>query len=249
MRSWLKTTSAAVCLATVVLATVPVPANAQLGVSIVHDPTSFIEFAKTSKAALDQIANQIEQINHLKSQLSNQALMLQSLKTDITGPIAQITGQATQLLQQAKGLGYGAQSIGEQFKSLYPTSMAGMSLADTQTSLQSWRNTNAESLQQALDLQNQIAQGQTTTAAQVASVVGASQSAPGQTAAIQATNQLLATVSGQLTQLQNLMITQARAEQTLAAQAAASQAAGAADSQRFWSVTAPASRVNNPGSL
>ena len=45
----------------------------------------------------------------------------------------------------------------------------------------------------------------------------------------QATNQLLATMTGQLTQLQNLLITQARAEQTLAAQMQASQAAGAAD--------------------
>lgn len=239
----------AVAALVVLSASAVAPAKAQVGVSIVHDPTSFIEFAKTSKAALDQITNQIEQINQLKGQLSNQALMLQSLKTDITGPIAQITGQATQLLQDAKGLGYSAQTIGEQFSRLYPTSMAGKSLEDTQTALGSWRETNAEALQQALDLQNQIARNQPATAAQVASVVGASQGAPGQTAAIQATNQLLATVSGQLTQLQNLMITQARAEQTLAAQAAASQAAGAADSQRFWSVTAPASRVNNPGSL
>ena len=59
----------------------------------------------------------------------------------------------------------------------------------------------------------------------------------------------MATVTGQLTQLQNLLITQARAEQMLAAQTQASQAAGAADSQRFWAVTPPASRVQNPGKL
>jgi P-type conjugative transfer protein TrbJ len=98
-------------------------------------------------------------------------------------------------------------------------------------------------------MQNRIAQGQPVTTSQVTSAVGASQGAAGQTSAIQATNQLLATVTAQLTQLQALLITQARAEQTLAAQAQASQAAGAADSQRFWTTTPPASRVQNPGQL
>jgi P-type conjugative transfer protein TrbJ len=127
--------------------------------------------------------------------------------------------------------------------------MPGATLASTQASLATWRQNNALALQDALRMQNQIAQGQPTTSAQVASAVTASQGAAGQTAAIQASNQLLATVSAQLTQLQNLLITQARAEQTLAAQAAASQAAGAADSQRFWATTPPASRVQNPGQL
>lgn len=216
---------------------------------IVHDPTSFIEFAKSSQAALDQITNQIEQINQLKGQLANQALMLQRLQTDITGPIAQITGQATAILQQAQGIGYGAQNVAQQFSSLYPKSMPGATLASTQASLASWRDNNALALQDALQMQNQIAQGQPVTSAQVASAVTASQGAAGQTAAIQASNQLLATVSAQLTQLQNLLITQARAEQTLAAQAQASQAAGQADSDRLWTYTKPASRVQNPGQL
>ena len=98
-------------------------------------------------------------------------------------------------------------------------------------------------------MQNQIARGQPTTAAQVAQAVQASQGAAGQTAAIQATNQLLATVSAQLTQLQNLLITQARAEQTLAAQAQATQAAANADRQRFWNVSQPTSRLSDPGHL
>jgi P-type conjugative transfer protein TrbJ len=199
--------------------------------------------------AEQQVSQGLTQIQRLESQLSNQAAMLQHLQTDITGPIAQITGQATAILQQAQGIGYGAQNVAQQYASLYPTTMPGASLASTQASLATWRQNNALALQDALRMQNQIAQGQPTTSAQVASAVSASQGAAGQTAAIQASNQLLATVSAQLTQLQNLLITQARAEQTLAAQAAASQAAGAADSQRFWATTPPASRVQNPGQL
>jgi P-type conjugative transfer protein TrbJ len=198
---------------------------------------------------LSAINNQLTQIQRLESQLSNQALMLQKVETDVTGPILQIENQATQILQNAQGIGYGAQNVAQSYASLYPSTMPGASLATTQASLATWRANNAQAIQTALQLQNQISQTQPTTTTQVQAAVAASQAAKGQTGAIQAGNQLLATVTAQLTQLQTLLITQARAEQTLAAQAQASQTTGAADSQRFWSVTAPASRVQNPGQL
>jgi len=97
--------------------------------------------------------------------------------------------------------------------------------------------------------QNQIVQAQPVTANAVNGAVAASQNAPGQTAAIQATNQLLAALSTQLTQLQTILITQARATQTAEAQAQAAQAAGAAESQRYWNVKKPMSRVTNPAGL
>ncbi len=199
--------------------------------------------------AEQQVSQSLTQIQRLEAQLSNQALMLQKMQTDVTGPISQITSQATGILQQAQGIGYGAQNVAQQYASLYPSSMPGASLATTQASLATWRQNNALALQQALQMQNAIARGQPITSAQVASAVRASQGAAGQTSAIQATNQLLAAVTAQLTQLQTLLITQARAEQTLAAQAQSSQAAGSADSQRFWTTTAPTSRVQNPGQL
>ena len=199
--------------------------------------------------AEQQVSNQLTAIRTLETQLSNQALMLQKMETDVTGPVLQIENQATQILQQAQGIGYGAQNVAQTYANLYPSSMPGASLATTQASLATWRTNNAQAIQTALQMQNQIAQAQPTTTTQVQTAVAASQAASGQTGAIQAGNQLLATVTAQLTQLQNLLITQACAEQTLAAQGQASQAAGAADSQRFWSVTAPSSRVQNPGQL
>lgn len=234
-----KVLSAASTLLVLTLAATPPPAQAQMAVVDV----------KAILQAEQQVSNELTQIQRLESQLTNQAAMLQKLQTDVTGPITQIASQATGILQQAQGIGYGAQNIAGQYASLYPQTMPGASLATTQASLASWRNNNALAIQQALAMQNLIAQGQPTTTSQVQAAVSASQGAAGQTSAIQATNQLLATVSAQLTQLQNLLITQARAEQVLAAQAQASQATGAADSQRYWTVTAPASRVQNPGTL
>jgi len=196
-----------------------------------------------------QIEHALTQIDQLKSQVASQLAMVQSLKTDITGPIAQIAGQATQILQQAKGIGYSAQDIAGQFKQLYARDFTGATYADTQSALNDWRNYNQLALQDALATQNRIAQDQPEMASQVATAISASQGAPGQTAAIQATNQLLATVSAQLTQLQNILITQSRAQQTLVAQMQAAQAAAQADSDLFWSRKRPASRVVNPGEL
>jgi len=167
----------------------------------------------------------------------------------VTGPLTQITSQATAILQQAQGLGYSGQNIAQQFQQLYPGNMSGSSLAQTQGALVSWRQATSQTLQQAMTLQNQIVQAQATTTGAVSSAVAASQGAAGQTSAIQATNQLLAAVSAQLTQLQNLLITEARAQQTAMAQAQAAEAAGQADSQRFWTTTPPPSRVQNPGQL
>ena len=199
--------------------------------------------------AEQQVSQGLTQIQRLEAQLSNQALMLQKMQSDFTAPVMAIEGQATQILQQAQGIGYGAQNVAQQFTALYPSGMPGANLATTQASIAQWRQQNSLAVQQALQVQNQIAQSQATTTAQVKGTVAASQAAPGQTAAVQATNQLLATATAQLTQLQNLLITQARAEQLIAAQAQASQGTGAADTQRFWTTTTPASRVQNPGSL
>ena len=229
----------AVLALSLALTAAPPPAQAQLAVI---DVNAILQ-------AETQVSNQLTQIQRLESQLANQAQMLQKMETDITGPLAQITGQATQILQQAQGIGYGAGNIAQQYASLYPSTMPGASLATTQASLATWRANNAQAIQAALQMQNQIAQGQPLTTSQVQAAVAASQAASGQTSAIQATNQLLATVTGQLTQLQSLLITQARAAQLLASQSQASQAAGVADSQRFWTLNAPASRVTNPGTL
>jgi P-type conjugative transfer protein TrbJ len=69
--------------------------------------------------------------------------------------------------------------------------------------------------------------------ASVTSAIGASQAASGQTSAIQATNQLLATVSAQLTQLQAILTTQARAVELAEQQARADSAAALSTASQF----------------
>ena len=199
--------------------------------------------------AIKQVSQQLAQIQLLQAQLSNQAAMLQRLGTDVTGPLAAITAQATQLLRQAQGIGYNSQNLVQQYEQIYPATMQGMSFAQNGQALATWQANSRRTLQEAMATQNQVVQAQPATAAAVNGAVAASQSAAGETAAVQATNQLLAALSTQLTELQTILITSGRAAQTAQAQAQAAQAAGAAESQRYWNVQKPASRVNDPGSL
>ena len=240
MRKLLTTTALVVALGLGMTTTGPQPAHAQM---TVIDPTAIAQ-------AIKQVTQQLQQIQQLKAQLTNQAAMLQKLGTDVTGPLQSITSQATQLLQQAQGIGYNSQNLSQQYQQTYPANMQGMSFAQITQALAGWQTNSRQTLQEAMATQNQIVQAQPATANAVNGAVTASQGAAGQTGAIQATNQLLAALSTQLTQLQTILITQGRAEQTAASQAQAAEAAGDAEHTRVFHGPAPAAiGVNNASHL
>ena len=168
------------------LLTPPPVAHAQMAVI---DLKAIAQAESQVQNQLSAINNQLVQIQRLESQLSNQALMLQKMETDVTGPILSIENQATQILQNAQGIGYGAQNVAQNFANLYPSTMPGASLQTTQASLATWRTNNTAAIQAALQAQNQIVQNQGTVTTQVQTAVAASQGASGQTGAIQAGNQ------------------------------------------------------------
>ena len=230
MRKVLATTALLATLAAGALTTAPLPASAQV---TVIDPAAIGQ-------AIRQVSLQLQQIQQLEAQLANEAAMLKNVGTNVTAPLLSIDAQATQLLQQAQGIGYNGQNVAQQYQQLYPASMQGMSFAQINQALAAWQTNSRQTLQQAMATQNQIVQAQPVTANAVTGAVAASQNAPGQTAAIQATNQLLAALSTQLTQLQTILITQARATQTADAQVQAAQAAGAAEHARVFHGASPA---------
>lgn len=199
-----------------------IPAHAQM---VVTDPGAIAQ-------ALKQVQQGLQQIQVLRDQVAQQARMVQSLGTDVTGPLRDITSQATGLLRQAQGLGYDAADISRDFAQLYPGDLAGLSPKDLADRLAAWTRNSRTTLQEAMQVQNQIAQSQSGTAGAVDAAVAASQGAAGQMAAVQATNQLLAALSTQLTQLQTLLITQARQAQTYEAERRALVSKGEADRQR-----------------
>ncbi|WP_165191554.1 conjugal transfer protein TrbJ [Caulobacter soli] len=203
----------------------------------VYDPAAVAQ-------AVKQVQQGLQQVQALQSQLAQQTRMLQGLGVDVTGPLRDIAGQAAALLQQARGLGYQAASISQGFADLYPDDLSGASARDLAARLAAWSQNSRQTLQEAMQVQNQIVQAQGVTSQAVASAVGASQSAAGQTAAVQATNQLLAALSTQLTQLQTLMITQARQAETWEAERRGLVVKGEADRRRNSAVTRIAPRFS-----
>lgn len=203
------------------------PARAQV---TVYDPAAVTQM-------LRQVSQGLQQIQALQAQLANSERMLQGLGVDVTGPLRDIAAQATGLMRQSQGLGYNAADLSREFAALYPSDLAGLSPAALADKLAAWNQASRQTLQEAMQVQSQIVQAQGQTAGAVTGAVAASQAAAGQTAAVQATNQLLAALSVQLTQLQTLLISQARQVQTFEAERRALAAKAEADRQRMSVVT------------
>jgi type IV secretion system protein TrbJ len=217
----------------------PQPASAQ---QIVFDP-------KAVTQAIQQVRQGLAQIQQLQTQVTNQMAMLQKLGTDVTQPLAQINAQATQLLQQAQAIGYNSQNSAGQFQQFYPSSLSGQSFAQIQQRLASWEANSRLTLQDSMAVQNQLVQSQGTTAGAVKSAVAASQGAAGQTAAILATNQLLAALSSQLQGLQAILVAQARTQETILAQQQAGAVAARAETERATQWAPQGSSLANASSF
>ena len=204
------------------VALLPKRARAQV---TVYDPAAVAQ-------AIKQVSQGLEQIQALRDQLTQQAQMIARLGIDVTGPLGEIAAEATGLLKQAQGLGYQALDLSKSFADLYPADLAGLSPKDLAAKLLAWSQASRQTLQEAMAVQSQIARAQPATAEAVRAAVAASQGAAGQTAAVQATNQLLAALSSQFTQLQTLLITQARQVETFEAERRAIFDKAEADRQR-----------------
>jgi P-type conjugative transfer protein TrbJ len=85
MRKGLAAAALAGLVSASVLTGAPDPAQAQL---TVVDPAAIAQ-------AVKQVSQQLQQIQELQAQLTNQAAMLQKLGTNVTGPLTSITSEAT----------------------------------------------------------------------------------------------------------------------------------------------------------
>lgn len=198
---------------------------------------------------MQSVSQGVRQLQSLQVQVQQQAAMLARLQQNFSKPLSAVNQANAQTLGQAVGIGYAAGDIAASFSSAYPTSLPGARSAQITASLANWRSRSRQTLEEAMGAQITVAGAQPTTAQSVTAAVAASQSAPGQTAAIQSTNQILAALSVQLSQLQTLMMTAARAAQSSAAEQQSLPAAAAAESARALQYAPPPSRLQLSGQL
>lgn len=193
------------------------PASAQLAVIDV----------RAIAQQLKSVQQGLQQIEQLKAQVSNQQNMLRKLGSNISPELGDIVADATSVMKSANGIGYSAKNLTRDLDSIYPKDLMGENWGQILARQSDWEQRSRDTRREAMEAQNAIAASQGRTQNAVNSAVSASQSAAGQTAAVQATNQLLAAVSTQLTGLQTLLMTQMRATQTAEAERAALKQAAA----------------------
>lgn len=229
-RRWRPNSTFSLALTVAALA-VCAPAQAQ---HVVFDPRNHLENALQAARQLESLANEARSL--AASPYSHLAQNSQSLQ------------DMAELARTARGLAATVSGLERQFEDLYPENLSG---ADALRLLEQGRARAANARRTAEDLARtaaeleRLGQGR---GQRLAGALNASQTAQGQTAAVQSSNQMLAVLAEDLAALRVLMLAQARLLSEGAARDAAERAAGAEARRRRWGrpVEIPASPGFDP---
>lgn len=208
----MKPTFSAVALALAVLsigAGGTSPARAQ-GIPVI-DTSNLVQ------AFLD-VQNGLDQLLQLKQQLTAQLDMIKALPYTIMPDLTELISTTRDLMSAVDMIQNLGSDLDSELADIFPSGAGDLtnvtSFQDLVNKLDRINSQARRAQAQSMQLQNQISQNQARTASAVDAAVSASQGASGQTAVAQATNQVLAAMSSQLTELQSLTITASRAAET-----------------------------------
>lgn len=193
------------------------PASAQ---QLVFDPKNHLENALQAARQLESLANEARSL--AASPYSHLAQNSQTLK------------DMADLARSVEGLGATAGQLERQFESLYSGDLAG---ADLEALLQQGQGRSDNARRTARDLARhavqleRLGQGRD---GRLSGALSASQSAGGQTAAVQSSNQILAVLAEDLAAMRSIMLAQSRLLAEQAARQTADRDAGDAARRRAW---------------
>ncbi|MBN8712813.1 MAG: P-type conjugative transfer protein TrbJ [Xanthomonadales bacterium] len=191
----------------------------------VFDAANYTQNLLTAARELQQIDNQIQQLQNQATMLVNQGRNLTSLPYSALAQLQATLASTNQLIAQAQGLSFNVAQSQAMFNRLYPSSYgASASNAQMVQDAQTRWQTSVQALQTATQIQSQAAQNLLSDQSVLSNVVTQSQGAVGALQASQATNQLLALISRQAIQAQQLAVSQNRATALDQARAAADEA-------------------------
>ena len=163
--------------------------------------------------AVKQVANQVETVQKLAAQIENQKQMLQgwgySQIDDLRRRMDAVRGE----LQRA-GTVYTGRDPGTRLDARFPTTFDTNDLATNRVAAlrDDWLAAQRQVLVENRRVQNAVYGDLASTQTRVTNYVARSNAAPGMTAAVQANNELTATLIGQVQAMQTMEITRARAE-------------------------------------
>jgi len=162
-------------------------------VALVENILKVVDIGEQIDAVVQQVENEVKELEHL------------NLNTvpNITGIVSGVEGQMESSL-------YSTPSPASQLDTRYPADMSNATWSQYQSDQSTWTDNQRQALAENRQVQNQIYQDMDTTTQQVQDIVDASNSASGETSAIQAHNDLLAVASGELAKLQSLKLARSR---------------------------------------
>lgn len=202
----------------------PKPAQAQ---QVVFDPKNHIENALQAARQLESLANEARM-------LANQARQLASSPYSHLAETTSTLREIGELARSVKGVASDVQGIQRDFEQLYPTAVQGLdprqALAQADARNDKARETAQDLARAAAELER-LAQGRT---GRLQGAVAASQSATGQTAAIQSSTQVIAVLAEDLGSMRAILMAQSRLLAEESARRAADRAAGAEARRQFW---------------
>lgn len=187
---------------------------------IVFDPKNHLENALQTARQLESLANEARSL--AASPYSHLAQNSQALR------------EMAELARSVEGLGATAGQLERQFESLYAGDLGGADLEalmrQGEGRSDNARRTARDLAQHAAELER-LGQGRD---GRLSGALSASQSASGQTAAVQSSNQILAVLAEDLAAMRSIMLAQSRLLAEQAARQTADQTAGDAARRRAW---------------
>ncbi len=211
------------------------------GLTVAFDPVREALACWYDPIILDPAAlvEHVQQVVQLGLQVKNQVQELQHLNAGVTIDAASVVSGL--LGQLGAGL-YDTQSPGDQLDRRFPADMSGKSWDQLQSDRTTWIGNERQALAENRQLQNQVYRDMASTRGQVQGIVEASNSAPGETAAAQAHNDLLAVASAELTKLASLKAVRSRLRTETLAREQSELSFAAAEQKRVrsgWENPAP----------
>ncbi len=219
---------AALALASGLILSAVTPANAQFGFgSVVYDPAAVSQL-------ISQVNNQVQMLNNMVQQVQQGQAMLNPLGSNILPGLSTLTQNTQSFVANLNNISNTGASLTSALDSQYPTNFSNLSsVSDILTKISSMQTQTRAAMQSSMEMQNQVAGNQGQISGAMASAVQASNSASGPTAALQATNQILATLSQQMSDLQNILIAHMRAEDAERMNALSARSSTAAANSAF----------------
>lgn len=202
----------------------PKPARAQI---VVYDPQNYVENALAA-------ARQLESLSHQATMLANQARELAASPYSHLAETSRALSDIAELAQSVQGIASDVDQLQGQFTDLYPTTVQGLdprqALLQRQGRLAAARDTAQDLARTAADLER-LGRSR---GARLEGAVAASQSAAGETAAIQSSTQVLAVLAEDLASMRTILVAQSRLMAEEAARRAAEHAAATEARRQFW---------------